>query len=150
MVSFPMYGHIFRYLFVSVGKVHIEVLLVCFVLLQYQNFVGKPQDDPEHQDYIPTVMPLCYRKQVTQWELEQSECRHWRVEQKQWQWKSKKSMWKKNPSIHDWKLPIVWLNCPSSSTLVMFQHKQHLYLPLTKTFKHHLSMCSMIRNSNSN
>ena len=49
------------------------------MLLQYQNFVGEPQDDPEHQDYVPTVMPLCYRKQVTEQEQEQLECRHQRA-----------------------------------------------------------------------
>lgn len=58
---------------------HIEVILFCLVLLQYQNFVGEPQDDPEHQDYVPTVMPLCYRKQVTEQEQEQLECRHQRA-----------------------------------------------------------------------
>ena len=39
----------------------------------------EPYEDPEHRDYVPTVMPACYGKKVTERLQEQAESRHQRL-----------------------------------------------------------------------
>ena len=42
-------------------------------------YLGEPHQDPDHQDYVPSVMPSCYRREQTQKAQEQASSRHQRL-----------------------------------------------------------------------
>ena len=42
-------------------------------------YLGGPHQDPDHQDYVPSVMPSCYRREQTQKAQEQASSRHQRL-----------------------------------------------------------------------
>ena len=56
-----------------------ERMFVIQLMILYWYILGEPQEDAEHRDYVPTIMPACYGKKVLQRTRDQAESRYQRL-----------------------------------------------------------------------